>query len=81
MYEACFSFLPYVSRMSSQIYEIRFKGLLGNNAQVWFESFSVSYDNGETVLFGAVRDQSELIGIVSRLYELGVQLTHLNVVV
>lgn len=67
--------------MNNQVYEIRFKGLLGRNAKVWFESFSVSHEQGETVLVGAVRDQSELIGIVSRLCELGVQLTHLNIVV
>ncbi|HOU15060.1 MAG TPA: hypothetical protein PKZ84_18275 [Anaerolineae bacterium] len=58
------------------IYEIRFKGHLGQNTLVWFEDFTVEYSSeGETILRGPIVDQAALRGILTRIFDLGLSLT------
>lgn len=57
-------------------YEIRVRGYLGENAAIWFDGFDVERTpEGETVLRGAVIDQSALHGVLARIRDLGLTLT------
>jgi hypothetical protein len=56
--------------------EIRFKGLVNAQWSGWFGGLTVSHPHPEeTVLAGLVADSSALYGILSRLRDLGLQLT------
>jgi len=56
--------------------EIRFKGQVNAQWSGWFGGLTVSHpDPDETVLAGIVADSSALYGIISRLRDLGLQLT------
>jgi hypothetical protein len=59
--------------------EIRFKGQIGEQWSEWFGGLTVSHpDCDETILSGPVADSSALYGIISRLRDLGLQLTSVN---
>lgn len=59
--------------------EIHFKGQIGEQWSKWFGGLIISHpDNDETVLTGLVADSSALYGIISRLRDLGLQLTSVN---
>jgi len=56
--------------------EIQIKGRINKQWSEWFGGLTISYsDPGETVLTGVVADQAALYGIISRLRDLGLQLT------
>lgn len=57
-------------------YEIRVQGYLGENAAIWFDGLDVELTSeGETILRGAVIDQSALHGVLARIRDLGLTLT------
>lgn len=57
------------------IYQIRLKGHLGYEWTAWFEGLSISLeDNGDTLLTGAVVDQSALHGLLKKVRDLGMPL-------
>ncbi|GAB4492936.1 MAG: hypothetical protein Fur0016_28750 [Anaerolineales bacterium] len=57
-------------------YEIRVQGHLGENAAIWFDGFDMERTpEGETILRGAVIDQSALHGVLARIRDLGLTLT------
>jgi hypothetical protein len=52
-------------------FEIRVKGHLDESWSDWLEGLEVKLiDNGEMVLYGHIRDQAELMGILNKLYSL-----------
>ena len=56
-------------------YELRIGGHLDQRWSAWFDGLTVTHeDDGTTTLRGAVRDQSELHGILTRIRDLGVTL-------
>lgn len=55
--------------------EIRFKGQISPRWSEWFGGLTVSHSDDETLLCGPVADSSALYGIISRLRDLGLQLT------
>lgn len=56
--------------------EIQIKGRINKQWSEWFGGLTISHsDPGETVLTGVVADQAALYGIISRLRDLGLQLT------
>lgn len=60
---------------SDEIYQIRVGGHLGAQWADWFEGFTVTLeDNGETLLTGAVKDQSTLHGLIKKVRDLGMPL-------
>lgn len=72
--------LSYIQDMKTQDktmkYEIRVQGYLGENTAVWFDGFNLERTpEGETVLRGAVIDQSALHGVLNRISDLGLTLT------
>ncbi len=55
--------------------EIRFKGQINEKWSGWFGGLTVSHSDDETLLSGLVADQSALYGIITRLRDLGLELT------
>ena len=59
--------------------EIHLKGLINPRWSEWFGGLTISHSGpDETVLSGLVPDQSALYGIISRLRDLGLDLTSLS---
>ena len=59
--------------------EIRFKGQINEQWSEWLGGLTISHsDPDETVLTGLVADQAALYGIISRLRDLGLQLTSVS---
>ncbi|HSF83063.1 MAG TPA: hypothetical protein VLA49_17635 [Anaerolineales bacterium] len=55
------------------------EGSISEQWSEWFGDLTISHSaSGETVLCGFVADQAALYGIISRLRDLGLQLTSLN---
>lgn len=56
-------------------YRIRLKGHLGAPWREWFEGLSITLEeDGDTLLYGPVVDQSALHGILKRIRDLGMPL-------
>jgi hypothetical protein len=56
--------------------EVRVKGCINKQWSEWLGGLTISHsDTDETVLTGIVADQAALYGIISRLRDLGLQLT------
>jgi len=57
------------------VYQIRIQGHLDETWITWFFPLTLVNDkNGETTLTGAVRDQSELHGVLDRVFDLNLTL-------
>jgi hypothetical protein len=59
-------------------YEICVNGRLGRQSSIWFDDMAVTVDEGtmppRTVIYGRVRDQAALYGLISRARDLGLTL-------
>jgi hypothetical protein len=56
-------------------YELRIGGHLDQRWSAWFDGLTVTHeDDGTTTLRGAVRDQSELHGLLAKIRNLGTTL-------
>ena len=56
--------------------EIRVRGQIDKSWSDWFSGLDIAHTpQGETVLAGPIRDQAELRGMLSRLLDLGLELT------
>ena len=59
--------------------EIHFKGQINDKWSEWFGGLTICLtDPDETVLTGLVADQAALYGIISRLRDLGLELTSVS---
>jgi hypothetical protein len=59
--------------------EIRVKGQIDEYWSSWFEDMALAYtDDGETVLSGAIADESALYGLIARLRDLGLALVSVD---
>jgi hypothetical protein len=57
------------------VYQLRVAGLLDQHWSTWFGGFTVAHEaDGSTSLTGAVADQAELHGLLSKIRDLGVPL-------
>ena len=57
------------------VYEIRVKGVLGQEWSDWFDGFAITPQaNGETLLTGPVADQAALHGVLNGIRDLGLPL-------
>lgn len=52
-------------------YLIRIQGMLDPIWSDWFDGFTITQQNGETVLEGQVIDQAALHGILAKINDLG----------
>ena len=60
-------------------YEVRIEGHLDNRWAGWFGDFTLTpQSDGTTLLRGAVTDQSDLHGVLTKLRDLGVTLISLR---
>jgi hypothetical protein len=55
-------------------YQIQIRGKLDPKWSEWFAGFLITHTNGETVIQGAVADQSALYGILAKIHDLGLTL-------
>jgi hypothetical protein len=55
-------------------YQVHIRGKLDPQWSEWFAGFLITHTNGETVLEGAVADQSALYGILAKIHDLGLTL-------
>jgi len=55
-------------------YQIHIGGKLDPKWSDWFDGFSITHTNGETIFEGAVPDQSALYGILAKIHDLGLTL-------
>jgi len=59
--------------------EIRIKGTINEQWSEWFGGLTISHSTPEeTILTGPVPDQAALYGVISRLRDLGLQLTSVS---
>lgn len=63
---------------AARTYRLVVEGELGDAVGSSFAGMSVRRNNGNTVLVGAVRDQAELYGLLSRCLSLGLTLVSVN---
>jgi hypothetical protein len=69
-------------KQTTVTYEIRIKEHLDSHWAEWLGGMRLTYaENGETILTGAIRDQSALYGILDKLRDLGVTLLSVQRVV
>jgi hypothetical protein len=63
----------------SPVYTFKIKGHLGQQWMNWFEGLTVTLEeDGNTLLSGAVIDQSALHGILKKIRDLGMPLLSVN---
>lgn len=63
------------------IYQLRIAGRLDQHWSAWFGGLTVTHeDDGSTSLTGAVTDQAELHGLLTKIRDLGVTLISVTVV-
>lgn len=56
---------------SPSLYQIEVKGTLDESWSDWFDGFSVTQEDGKTLLAGKVIDQAALLGILTKINDLG----------
>lgn len=69
------TFTPKPKRDEPTVYQIRIKGHLDDQWEMWFEGLTIVLDpNGDTVLTGLVIDQAALHGHLKKVRDLGLPL-------
>ncbi len=53
------------------VYQIRLKGILDPSWSDWFDNFTITTQEEETLMEGPVADQAALHGILSKINDLG----------
>lgn len=69
---------PAAEPIRSAVYQIRLRGQLGQVWTGWFDGLAITWDDGDTLLTGAVTDQSALHGLLRKIRDLGVTLVAVN---
>jgi hypothetical protein len=59
-------------------YAIRLHGALDPSWSDWFDGFSITQQEGETLLEGQVPDQAALHGMLAKINELGLTIISVN---
>jgi hypothetical protein len=68
-------------RQAPTDYQLRIAGHLDQHWSAWFGNLDLAHeDDGTTSLTGAIADQAELHGLLSKIRDLGVTLISLTVV-
>ena len=64
---------------AAKVYEIHIEGHLDRTWSEWLDGLEVLLlENGETILFGPIVDQSALMGVLNKLGRMNVTLISLN---
>lgn len=59
---------------TQEVYRIRVKGRLDQSWSSWFDDMSLTFEQGETTISGAVADQAALHGLLAKVRDLGLTL-------
>ena len=59
---------------NKEIYRIRVKGRLDQSWSSWFDDMALTFEKGETLITGAVADQSALHGLLTKVRDVGLTL-------
>ena len=59
-------------------YELVLRGEIGDRFAMFFEDMNLERVEGRTLLTGDVRDQAQLLGVIERIQELGLELVSVN---
>jgi hypothetical protein len=60
--------------------EIKVKGKIDKNWSNWLGDFNITHDfPNESTLVGFIRDQAQLRGILSKIADLGLELTSVDI--
>jgi hypothetical protein len=59
-------------------YELVLRGEIGDRFGMFFEDMRLERVEGQTLLTGDVRDQAQLLGVIERIQELGLELVSVN---
>ena len=62
------------------VYEIRVMGNLDPSWADWFDGFTISNRDGETIMIGVVADQAALLGILTKIGRLNLTLLSLSLI-
>jgi hypothetical protein len=66
---------------NDQIYQIRVKGHISDSWSTWFEALTIHREaSGETVLTGALPDQTALHGVLMKIRDLGLTLMEVKTI-
>ena len=60
------------------IYQIKIQGRLDESWSGWFSGMAITWDDDTTALTGMVADQSALRGILTKLWDLNLDLISVN---
>jgi hypothetical protein len=60
------------------VYQFRLRGQLSQQWMDWFEGLTITLEEGNTLLTGAVIDQAALHGILKKVRDLGMPLLSVN---
>jgi hypothetical protein len=60
------------------LYEIRVEGCLPAQWADWFESLTITWEGGDTLLTGPLADQAALYGLLKKVRDLGMPLISVN---
>jgi hypothetical protein len=60
------------------VYQFRLRGQLSQQWTDWFEGLTITFEEGNTLLTGAVIDQAALHGILKKVRDLGLPLLSVN---
>jgi hypothetical protein len=63
---------------TKSIYKIKIKGILDSSWSDWFDGFTITHQEHQTLLVGSVTDQSALLGILTKISQLN--LTILSII-
>lgn len=55
-------------------YEVKVRGLLGNQWLSWFEGMSIETEGSSTIITAQVPDQSALHGLIAKVRDIGLPL-------
>ena len=65
-------------RSPTSVYRIKIKGHLDPKWEEWFEDMTITHSGEETILEGAVKDQSALHGLLIKIRDLNLVLLSLD---
>jgi len=63
---------------TQKIYQIKIQGLVDQRWSDWFNGMEMTFENDITLLTGAVPDQPKLRGILSKVWDMNLQLISVN---
>jgi hypothetical protein len=65
-------------RVRPESFEIRVRGRIGKSIAGQFDGFDAMVEPAETVLRGEIRDQAQLLGLLTRIESLGLELVEVR---